>query len=102
VDGVARKGWVRRHLGLSSNAIRSDHTDPSAQRRYAQQRCNQQAFDFNSFVINELECNKLTPEGAYSNEQEQTSALTKIDPPVLKIINPPSAQFLRFMPSDFS
>ncbi|MBT6218048.1 MAG: DEAD/DEAH box helicase family protein [Candidatus Marinimicrobia bacterium] len=38
----------------------------------------------------------------FAKYNQQASALTKIDPPVLKIIDPPSAQFLRFMHSDFS
>jgi len=37
-----------------------------------------------------------------SNRGFKPSALTKIDPPVLKIIDPPSAQFLRFTSSGFS
>ena len=32
-------------------------------------------------------------------DETTTSALTKVDPPVLKIIDPPSAQFLRFTSS---
>jgi hypothetical protein len=41
----------------------------------------------------------------YDNERGKgdhkhcASALTKVDPPVLKIIDPPSAQFLRFTSS---
>ena len=38
----------------------------------------------------------------FAKYNQQASALTKIDPPVPKIIDPPSAQFLRFMHSDFS
>ncbi|MBT3951326.1 MAG: DEAD/DEAH box helicase family protein [Candidatus Marinimicrobia bacterium] len=38
----------------------------------------------------------------FAKYNQQASALTKIDPPVPKIIDPPSAQFLRFTSSGFS
>ena len=56
-------------------------------------------------AINKHRLDRLEESGLINpvmRKQWETSALTKIDPPVLKIIDPPSAQFLRFMPSDFS
>jgi hypothetical protein len=47
-------------------------------------------------------CDVFDKNAPIGQRERLSSALTKIDPPVLKIIDPPSAQFLRFMHSDFS